>query len=305
MDILPSEMTLYILDYLTYPELKEFALTSDINRFHVDSHMNHIIKMFAVKFPGIVMERHELIERIFHLNSYKSHPNMIKDITIVGNVWKKDRNTISTDTRQEWRLNWLLHRYDGPAHTIWHQGVVISEAWYINGIIHRDGRLPGSSKWNNDGTLVSETWYINGELDYGSTYYLNGIIKSEMWYNVGQLDQEDGELHRDDGPAIIRLNTAGTIIFEQWVRDGLIHRDDGPARITWHSNGAIKSDEWYINNKLHRDGAPSTTSWLADGTKESEMWHIDGKRHRDNGPAATTWNSKGSVKTWYNDGHMM
>ena len=58
------------------------------------------------------------------------------------------------------------------------------------------------------------------------------ITKTE-WYN------KKGQLHREDGPAIIYSN--GT---KRWFINGLRHRDDGPAVET---NDGYK--EWYINNK--------------------------------------------------------
>ena len=48
---------------------------------------------------------------------------------------------------------------------------------------------------------------------------------------------EDGEIHRLDGPAIIRED--GTM---EWWKNGILHREDGPAII--YPNGNM---EWYSN----------------------------------------------------------
>lgn len=55
MEVLSHDIHLHILSYLTYLELKEFAVTSEVNEFHVAAHMRHIIKMFQAKFPDIAM----------------------------------------------------------------------------------------------------------------------------------------------------------------------------------------------------------------------------------------------------------
>ena len=44
----------------------------------------------------------------------------------------------------------------------------------------------------------------------------------------------DGQLHRNDGPAIIRYYDGYNaddrhVEFEQWYKHGQLHRDDGPA----------------------------------------------------------------------------
>ena len=75
------------------------------------------------------------------------------------------------------------------------------------------------------------------------------------WFN------EEGRLHRDDGPAVILPNGA-----EEWFRHGTRHREDGPAEI-------------YPN-----------------GTK---IWCQNGFAHREDGTAVILWD--GSVQWWLND----
>jgi len=50
----------------------------------------------------------------------------------------------------------------------------------------------------------------------------------------------NGDLHREDGPAVEHLN--GT---KCWLINGKLHREDGPA--VEHLNG---TKEWYIEGKL-------------------------------------------------------
>ncbi len=58
-------------------------------------------------------------------------------------------------------------------------------------------------------------------------FYTNG---SEFWYN-------NGIIHRDDGPAVIRPDG-----HQAWYQNGKRHREDGPA--VTYSNGY---QEWYFN----------------------------------------------------------
>ena len=55
----------------------------------------------------------------------------------------------------------------------------------------------------------------------------------EYWY-------KNGILHREDGPAVIRLNDS-----KIWYKNGVYHREDGPAIIREHG-----SEEWWINGKF-------------------------------------------------------
>ena len=61
----------------------------------------------------------------------------------------------------------------------------------------------------------------------------------------------------------------------EYRKDGELHRDNGPAIITSYG-----SKFWYNNGKLHRLDGPAVES--AHGSK---YWYKDGLRHRDNGPA--------------------
>lgn len=56
---------------------------------------------------------------------------------------------------------------------------------------------------------------------------------NRFWYN------EDGDFHREDGPAVERSNGN-----KEWWINGRRHRDDGPA--VEFSNG---TKHWYINGK--------------------------------------------------------
>ena len=56
-----------------------------------------------------------------------------------------------------------------------------------------------------------------------------------------------------------------------WYFNGQLHREDGPA-IEW-ANG---TKSWYLNNKLHREDGPAI-EW-ADGGK---AWYLNNKEYSE------------------------
>jgi hypothetical protein len=62
---------------------------------------------------------------------------------------------------------------------------------------------------------------------------------------------------------------------KRWYTNGELHREDGPA-IEW-ANG---DRSWWINGDLHREDGPVIE--YANGDK---FWFINGKFHREDGPA--------------------
>jgi hypothetical protein len=105
--------------------------------------------------------------------------------------------------------------------------------------------------------------------------------KGKYWY-------KDGQLHRDDGPAVEQDN--GT---KRWYKRGKKHRDDGPA-VIWPDRSKL----WYQNGKPHRDDGPA---WELTKDRE-ERWYRHGVLHRDGGPAFVK--HYGSDKRWYQNGKL-
>jgi hypothetical protein len=81
---------------------------------------------------------------------------------------------------------------------------------------------------------------------------------------------ENGELHRVDGPAVERPNG-----YRAWWLNGELHRVDGPA--IEYADG---TRAWYLNGEPHRVDGPAIE--YADGTR---AWWVDGNLHRTDGPA--------------------
>lgn len=89
-------------------------------------------------------------------------------------------------------------------------------------------------------------------------------------------------IHREDGPAIIRLShnsKSGKIFIEEksWYIDNKRHREDGPAMIEYYGNGQIKRKTWFINNVRHRKDGPAVIRYNQDGSISSESYYLNGK----------------------------
>lgn len=91
-----------------------------------------------------------------------------------------------------------------------------------------------------------------------SEVFTEGDITVERTPDGVEKHYLSGELHREDGPAIIRPGGA-----ESWWRNGKVHRDgDLPAMTT--PNGTRC---WYKEGKLHREGGKPAVI-LPNGDKE-------------------------------------
>jgi hypothetical protein len=92
-----------------------------------------------------------------------------------------------------------------------------------------------------------------------------------------------GNLHREDGPAVIWNNEDC-----EWYYNGVLHRLDGPAVMYEGCR-----EEWWVNGLLHRIGGPAIRH-----TDTKEEWWVNGLLHREDGPAEIRAN--GTAKWWIN-----
>ena len=99
---------------------------------------------------------------------------------------------------EEWYLNGVLHRGDGPAHIMSGGG----KRWYDNGRVHRVG---APALVDVDG---SEAWFEDGKRHREGGPAIVRADGSQEWYRRG-------ERHRVDGPAVV--NEDGTQ--EWWLDD--------------------------------------------------------------------------------------
>ena len=96
---------------------------------------------------------------------------------------------------------------------------------------------------------------------------------------------EDNSWHREDGPAIEKIDGTKT-----WFQHGRQHREDGPSHI-----GPDGYTEWTINDEYHRIGGPART-W----DNGEEEWYQHGKLHRLDGPAIVHSNGNGAYFLYNN-----
>jgi len=117
--------------------------------------------------------------------------------------------------------------------------------------------------------------YIGGYKDW----FLNGIKytekteKNEKEYRMRKDEKldKDGQLHCDNGPAVVFDYDGGEEI--QYYNHGKKHRVGGPAI------DGPNSTEYWIEGRLHRDGGPSVTyhKGNGDGLGVNQcLYHLNG-----------------------------
>ncbi len=156
-------------------------------------------------------------------------------------------------------------------------------------------------------------------------YQLAGEVPPCCLIETISWTDDEGEPHRDNGPAIIhadgtqlwyrhgeRYRSAWLDGMRSWYQDGKLHRDDGPAHIgsdgtqKWYRHGERHRDdgpavvctdgaqEWWLHGKLHRGDGPAVIR--PDGTQE---WWLHGELHREDGPAVI---HPDGLRLWYQHG---
>lgn len=97
-------------------------------------------------------------------------------------------------------------------------------------------------------------------------HYEDGSLESEIWYD------EEGNRHREDGPAMILYTPEGSLISEEFYVHGKAHREDGPAVIHYGADGRVTKEDYMIDGQLHREVGPAVI-WYANGEPVSEeIW---------------------------------
>lgn len=91
-------------------------------------------------------------------------------------------------------------------------------------------------------------------------YYLNGNIKFSTWRN------ENGRLHRIDGPSRIHYYINGNIRSEEWFVNGIPHRTHGPSDIVYDINENIIEESWFYNNNNYKI---EVNKWIDDNNFNS------------------------------------
>lgn len=153
------------------------------------------------------------------------------------------------------------------------------------------------------------------------------------------VDDEDynntpwNELHRENGPALVRFYNNGNIYDEHYYLNGVRHREDGPAYIYYSGNDKIYLVYYYLKGikytkdefdrrvnmakyechteneildiyeydkipweRLHRKNEPALITYLKNGKIKYEEYYLNGKLHRDSEPAFINYYENGIVK---------
>lgn len=105
---------------------------------------------------------------------------------------------------------------------------------------------------------------------YEVEFFSNGNLKSEKWL-------EHGQLHREDGPAVIIYYEDGTVGSEKWYKNGELHREDGPAEIHYNEDNSVWREYWYVNGDLHRLDGPAEIYYDENGKIEVEAYSYQGE----------------------------
>jgi hypothetical protein len=69
------------------------------------------------------------------------------------------------------------------------------------------------------------------------------IVRYDTWKN------SEGQLHREDGPALINYRGDRSVHSELWFLNDRLHRFDGAAETKYDSDGAVRVRSWYIHGK--------------------------------------------------------
>lgn len=133
-----------------------------------------------------------------------------------------------------WYLNDKLHREDGPA-IEYSNG---DKSWYLKGKLHRED---GPAEEWADGT---KEWWLNGE----------EVTEEEV-------------MGMNDKPTM-KINEHGTKL---WTLNGELHREDGPAiewchgDKDWYLNGKLVTEEEVMGNKETKDNVNSPSHYNQSG----------------------------------------
>ena len=78
-------------------------------------------------------------------------------------------------------------------------------------------------------------------------------------------------------------------------QNGEYHRENGPARIVYYKGGKIKEESYFLNGEYHRIGAPAIIKYRQDGTICEQSYEQHNMLHREDGPAYQTFFADGQL----------
>lgn len=236
-------------------------------------------------------------------------PNTMKPHRVDGPAVMYDHGS------EEWWVNGLRHRINGPA-VLKIYDHKIQKEWWVDGKLHRlDGPaievvpITGRPYFKYKLTLsnIKDRSLDGLYFDKIEEWWIDGIrfrdnLPSIVSNNGFKVWTKNGLIHRDNDYAISLPNGSGQI----WCLNGLIHRDNGPAVILKNRN------TWFKRNKIHRDEGPAeilhsvysrTLSWICNGKVRKQFNYFpsgdidatfkdeSGELYSTDGPAVVRYNT--------------
>lgn len=209
------------------------------------------------------------VARIFNLNEHV-RKTVIQEATVDNKKtsYFKD-GSIKTE---EWTdSEGKAHREDGPAIIRYAKdGTVGCKTWMRHGITHREDG-PAVIRRTEYGPTVE--WYVNGELHREDgpaviDYENDGVPFRQQW-------MQHGKHHRVDGPADIWGREDGEHD-ERWYIDGDLHRENGPALLVYRKGNKgiyLAEESYFLYGDEHRIDGPAVIKYDEAGHIISHSWH--------------------------------
>lgn len=152
------------------------------------------------------------------------------------------------------------------------------------------------SKLTKEVTSRGSIKYYNEE---GQLHRVDG--PAIEWADGNRTWYKNGLPHRENGPAVEHA----TDTYKAWYINGMLHREDGPAEINLVDEGydapGVTRNCWYKYGMLHRVAGPAVE--VSDG---STGWWLDGDPHREDGPAIEYIDHNGDkVEKWFIKGDQL
>ncbi len=167
----------------------------------------------------------------------------------------------------------------------------------MNEVRYENNRLKSRIVIINDNESIREYYYnternsidhqvflTSGKVTMGKQYYESGNIKNIMYFN------DDEKLHKIDSPSLILYYENENIKLQKWHIDGNIHRDNLPAVECFNKDGKNVYFAHYSNDKLHRiDGF---AEWKFNTAEHYDQYYDEENEYED---IISEYN-------WYNNG---
>jgi len=155
---------------------------------------------------------------------------------------------------------------------------------------------------NKKDKIVEESWYweerehrIGGP---AFTRSVNGKVAIECYYNNGQK-------HRENGPAVIIYNNDGGVNISHYYLRGVRHREDGPAIIVQNKQGRITREVYMTKGRRQRAGGPAVINYDKNGNVLREEYRKNEMLHREDGPAVIEYEKKDVREQYWFEGRQL